>query len=140
MITNGMRRRETFAMVRASRASISVSFPFALPPLGDFVQDLAGWRTAALLGRQTGWRPDLEHSIAGCQPGTSDQVSRTNVTSTVTRYSAIFPPLTLALCSITCRPVMLRSVLLARSSPSLTAALKLSVEAAVIFETLSTAI
>jgi hypothetical protein len=49
------------------------------------------------------------------------QLSRTNVTSIVTRYSEIFPLLTLALCSTTCRPVMPRSVLFARASPSRTA-------------------
>ena len=58
------------------------------------------------------------------------QPSRRNVTSIVTRYSEILPLLTLAFCSTTCRPVMPRSVLLARSSPSRTAASKLCADAA----------
>ena len=54
------------------------------------------------------------------------------MSSIVTRYSAILPFATLALCSTTCSPVMPRIVLLARSSPSWTAASKLLVDAAVI--------
>jgi hypothetical protein len=50
------------------------------------------------------------------------------------------PLLTLAFCSTTCRPVMPRSVLLARLSPSRTAASKLCADAAVTFDTLATAI
>src|SRR3954466_12176542 len=63
-----------------------------------------------------------------------------NVTSMVTRYSAILPSATLAFCSSTCSPMIPRSVLPARVSPSRTASSKLSGDAAVIFETLATAI
>jgi hypothetical protein len=72
-------------------------------------------------------------SPAGCQP------SRMKVTSIVMRYSATLPFATLAFISNTCRPVMPRNVLLARSNPSRTAASKLSGDAAVIFDTLATA-
>jgi len=43
------------------------------------------------------------------------------VTSIVTRYSAMRPFSTFAFCSTISRPVMLRSVLLARCKPSVTA-------------------
>src|SRR5260221_13197068 len=68
------------------------------------------------------------------------QSSSRNVASIVTRYSAILPCATLALCSITCSPVMPRIVLLARASPSWTAVSKLLGEAAVILLTRATAI
>ena len=63
-----------------------------------------------------------------------------NVTSMVTRNSEILPLLTAAFCSTTCKPVIPRSVLLARSRPSRTAASKLCEDADVIFDTLATAI
>src|SRR3954447_18727120 len=74
------------------------------------------------------------------QPDTPLHASKMKVTSIVTRYSSILPFFTLAFSSITCRPVIPRSVLFARSRPSWTAASKLVGEAAVIFDTLATAI
>jgi hypothetical protein len=66
--------------------------------------------------------------------------SKMKVTSMVTRYSSILPFFTLAFSSITCRPVIPRNVLFARVRPSWIAASKLVGEAAVIFDTLATAI
>jgi hypothetical protein len=72
--------------------------------------------------------------------GSPPYSSKMKVTSMVTRYSSILPFFTLAFSSITFRPVIPRNVLFARGRPSWIAASKLVDEAAVIFDTLATAI
>jgi len=59
--------------------------------------------------RQRAW---ISHAICARDRGKprAVQFSRMKVTSVGTRYSSIFPFSTLALCSITCRPVTPRGV------------------------------
>src|SRR4051794_36752000 len=77
-------------------------------------------------------------ALAG--PGTAQVPSRTNVTCTVARNSAIFPSSTAAFSFSTSMPVMPRSVLLARSRAFRTASSQLWGDAPMICVMRATAI
>src|SRR5205809_7054504 len=70
--------------------------------------------------------------LGACDMRPPQVPSRTNVTCTVARYSAIFPPSTAAFSFSTSMPVMPRSVLLARSRALRTASPQLCGEAPMI--------